>query len=693
MKNKHIYVLGTGLSHDGSVCLLKDGRIAVAIEKERLTRKKHDGHNDRQAMQYCLDAENITIDDVDLIVQNALIDCKFEFGNSRFRGERLIPDTSGVKVVTISHHLAHAYSTVGTCSFDDFNVLVIDGNGNPYDVCIDLEGATIPEEERILPEVMHQYYEKDSYYSFKNGQLRSVYKDFSVYSNPNSYPMHPSSTIHSIGGMYAAASEYCLGGLDDVGKLMGLAPYGRPRVFDENIFDLRDGRVFVNYDWMKSYRKPIGASVNLKKNFQYYADIAYMIQRKVEEAILYVAKSRLKHEYSENLCYSGGVALNAVANAKLLKSPEVQNLYIEPAAGDNGIAIGCAFYGWLEVMKKERVRHNGSTAFGISYPEDEVLKVLQAYSFSDPTLLHTAIELFFKLLEDHNYFSGPGNFNEVMIFNILDHGVYQIRISEGKLKQIPVDAGNPSCKVNINSDFFYKGILDPKLFMSAEAERNIDTTNFSTLEIFNASVNWESLKSKLDAHIISKTPQKRQLKYRHVKDIAKETAKLLANGSVIGWFQEGCEFGPRALGRRSILADPRNEGVRDFINAEIKFREDFRPFAPSVLKEDAAEYFDIHGESPYMILVAPIKDKWRNKLKSVVHEDGSCRIQTVTRCWNEKYFDLLAEFKKVSEVSVLLNTSFNKRGTPIVETPKDSLDFFFSCKLDNLVMGNYLIEK
>ena len=184
------------------------------------------------------------------------------------------------------------------------------------------------------------------------------------------------------------------------------------------------------------------------------------------------------------------------------------------------------------------------------------------------------------------------------------------------------------------------------------------------------------------------------IKYKKSNNVAVDTAKLLSEGNVVGWFQDGSEFGPRSLGRRSILADPRNPDVRDFINAKIKFREDFRPFAPSVLKEDADIYFKMEGiESPYMIMVFDIREEWKEKIKSVVHENNTCRVQTVTPEWNKKYYDLLTEFKKETGISILLNTSFNRRGMPIVETPKDAIDFFFECSLDYLVLGDYIISK
>ncbi len=175
--------------------------------------------------------------------------------------------------------------------------------------------------------------------------------------------------------------------------------------------------------------------------------------------------------------------------------------------------------------------------------------------------------------------------------------------------------------------------------------------------------------------------------------MASVAARLLSEGKVIGWFQGGCEFGPRALGRRSILADPRRKDIREFINARIKNREDFRPFAPSVLRGDVNAYFQYDGDSPYMILVVKVRPEWREMIPAVVHQDDSCRIQTVTPEWNDRYYRLLEEFKKITGVGILLNTSFNRRGMPIVETPLQALYLFFESDLDCLILNDLIIYK
>jgi carbamoyltransferase len=555
-----IYILGTHVSHDGSACLLKDGRICVAIEKERITRRKHAGGNDADAIKYCLEAAGITFQDLALVVQNA------NFGmlaahDKWWRGARLFDDS--VPIVTISHHLAHAYSAIGTAPFDEAAVLTLDGCGNGLDECIDLGSGVVLEDPPT--ELRHLYFEKDSYYQFADNKLSMVVKDFSEWGTGiKNYPLHPSTTKHSIGGLYLAASMYAFNGFEDAGKLMGLAPYGKSGVYDFEMFELKEGRVFVRYDWMTEFNQPCHGPAELKANFQYYADFAYWVQKELERAILYVVNSRYDLSPSDNLAYTGGVALNAVANRRVLKESKFKNLYIQPAAGDNGLALGCAYYGWMEVLKRERVKHSGSMYLGKTYGRQSVVDILPKY---------------------------------------------------------------------------------------------------------------------------------KQLQTSHGDDYIIRTAQLLAEGKTIGWFQDAAEFGPRALGNRSILADPRRPEMRDFINARIKFREDFRPFAPSVLKEDVGIYFDCDYESPYMILVAPVREEWREKLPSVIHCDHSARIQTVTQVMSPKYYELLRAFKEITGISVLLNTSFNRKGMPIVETPEQAIDFFLHCELDVLVLDNFIIRK
>ena len=563
MSNKPIYILGTGLSHDGSACILKDGHIISGIEKERITRRKHDGGNDKQAVAYCLDAAGISFTDLSLVVQAA--NFEKEISPDYYNGDRLShPD---VPVVTISHHLAHAYSAIAASPFKTANVLVVDGAGSPAAQCDDW-----PDEQTRLHWVSQtgMYCEKDSFYYYDGAELKCLHKDFSEMKlfAPAAGAVRMPTNYHSIGGLYAAASNYCFGNLDDAGKLMGLAPYGRNVYGEKPLFAFENGSTIVLHEALEQLDRPAADYNIFKQNFQHYADVARWVQKETEKAVTILARHRMEMYPYDHLCYAGGVALNAVANARLLQEKIARKLYMQPAAGDNGLSIGCAFYGWHEVLKKEMpAAQTKSVFFGKSYDTKVISDVLNTH------------------------------------------------------------------------------------------------------------------------------PEQERFSWYEAEDVATATASLLAQGKIVGWFREGAEFGPRALGHRSILADPRLTAVQQHINANIKFREDFRPFAPAVLKEDVAEYF-VHGyDSPYMILVDEIKEHWRDVVPGIVHVDGTCRVQTVDHVWNPVFHTLLQAFKKETGISILVNTSFNRKGMPIVETPQDALGFFLDCDLDVLVMEHFIITK
>ena len=562
--SKPIYVLGTGLSHNGSAVLLKDGAICVAIEKERISRVKHDGGNDSDAIQYCLDAEGITLDDITVVVQceNFTLP-KRDF----FKGKRLFVDSNQPKIIDISHHLAHAYSAVGTSPFSDCNVMVIDGCGSPLEQFIELH----PEQKDFVDASFLQLHqmqcEKDSFYHFNGQTLTPLVKDFSVLAQQSSSKFQLPTTQHSIGGFYASISKYVFGDMDDVGKLMGLAPFGTSGMYDFEAFEFQSGRVLVKDDWQKLFNNPSQGYEYFKEHFDYYANVAKWAQEQVEKAVIQCIKNRVEQFPNENLCYSGGVALNAVANAKLEDLNLVKNLHIEPAAADNGLALGCAFYGWLEYLKMPKIEHDGSTCFGKNYTENEV----------DEALISS---------EDY------------------------------------------------------------------------DTIKFGSED-----------------------------------ELLHYCANKLNEGKTIGWFQSGSEFGPRSLGRRSILAHPGIVGMKDHINRNIKFREDFRPFAPAVLQEKVHEYFEVGRNSPYMILVDKTRKEFVEQLQNVTHQDGSARVQTIEKSWNPKFYKLVEAFEKESGIAVLLNTSLNRKGMPIVETPAQALQLFSQTALDILVVKDTVLEK
>ena len=554
---KDVYVLGTGLSHNGSSVLLKNGRVLVGIEKERLSRLKHDGGNDTLSVEYCLQTAGITLDQVDLVVQceNFVIPSK-----NQFKGKRVFESYSEDRFYAISHHLAHAYSAVGTCPFESFYVMVIDGCGSPHDQCLDRDFSLT---ELNLDTEHGLICEKDSFYFYNGRQLQTLFKDFSPLNTQKS-PWLP-TTNHSIGGFYAAVSHYCFRNLNDIGKLMGLAPLGKPEIQHE-AFRFDNGRVFLKDDWDNPLKSPATDWQDFKLRKDHFANIAHWAQEQIEKAVEYIFDSRLKGRPSLPLAYSGGVALNAVANGKLLQKHMIDEFYIEPAAADNGLALGCAFYGWLEILKKERQPHDGDTCFGKSYQ--------------------------FPNLEDQ-----------------------------------------------------------------------IDGLQNCTVE------------------------------YLDEETLLRKTAGYIAQNKTVGWFQGACEFGPRALGRRSILANPSNEGMKDHINRNIKFREDFRPFAPALLVEELPALFQDQFQSPYMILVDRPLESAKEKLRSVIHVNGTARTQTVDPHWNPKFHRLIQAIKAETGLGVVLNTSFNKKGQPMVETPKEAIELFINSALDVLVIENHLICK
>jgi carbamoyltransferase len=547
---------------------MRDGEIVVGIEKERITRKKHDGFNDRLTLEYCLEAEGITWADVDLLVENNTKN-RFELEDQRLRLGREIPEF--VPRVNISHHLAHAYSAAGASPFSETTVVVIDGRGSSLDNCVDVTPHLLPADVRAMPAGHRdRLFEKASVYFFQDGRMETVFKDYSPLLSKSldrvRFPLAPPTMEHSAGEFYGGVSYYVFGKNFQEGKLMGLAPYGRPGIFSGDGFVLREGRAFINYDDPPDVPSELyGGFYERPERFQTYADLAYWAQKELEKALIYLVGTAHALAPSRNLSYAGGLALNAVANRRLFTETPFDNIFIQPAAGDNGIAVGCCYYGWLEVLKRGSVKHSGISAFGRRYDAGQCSSALAS------------------------------------------HG--------------------SACTVT-----------EPESIVSA-------------------------------------------------------AARILADGGVVGWFQGPSEFGPRALGFRSILADPRLAEMQDFINREVKLREDFRPFAPSVTEEDAAVYFEDDFESPYMILVMKTRPEWRERIPAVVHKDGTARVQTVSQSMNPLYHRLLKEFQRFAGIPVLLNTSFNRRGMPIVETPEQAVEFFLESELHALVLHRYLVTK
>ena len=592
------FILGiSAFYHDSAAALIKDGEIIAAAQEERFTRKKHDSGYPENAVNFVLNFAKINLSKVDHIVFYEKPFLKFErlletyvaFAPKGFASfakampiwlreklfqKKLIIDYLKLhdknfkdenKILFSEHHLSHAASAFYPSPFDDAIVLTADGVG---------EWATTT-------------------VAIGTGDKLEIKKELH-------FP-------HSLGLLYSAFTYYT-GFKVNSGeyKLMGLAPYGKPKYIDQilnYLIDLKDDGTFIldqkyfNYStgltmtnekfdnlFGNPPRKP-----EKDKITQFHMDIAASIQHVTEKIMLMLARS-LKAEYKlSNLCLAGGVALNCVANGKILNEKIFENIWVQPAAGDAGGSLGAALAYWHIDLKKERKNvtedNMQGSYLGNSFEEEEIKKTL----------------------------------NEI------------------------------------------------------GAEYKIMTEN----------------------------------------DIIEKTAIEISNGKAIGWFQGRMEFGPRALGNRSILGDPRSDKMQKNLNLKVKYRESFRPFAPSVLKEDVSNWFELNTDSPYMLFVSNIKSEKiikitedekklfgidllnikRSEIPAVTHVDYSARIQTVYEETNKKYYKLIKKFKQITNCPVLINTSFNIRGEPIVNTPQDAFNCFMGTELDVLVIGNYYLEK
>jgi carbamoyltransferase len=572
MSNNHAYILGiNAYDHDVSACLLRDGEIACAIAKERITRRKHDSGFFQEAVDYCLSAEGIGLDDVDLVVRNCYVlpvedmEVRLLYQGDMEPKERLQASrhplylSKSNKVVTISHHLAHAYSAFAACPFDEGVVMVVDGVGS--------YNADVTEGERPRDGADPLARESESYYRFQGCKLETLRK---VWLAPTrGFLSDEFYYMRGLGALYSRVSSYIFSDWDKCGEVMGLAPYGRPDAI-KPLLDIKDGALTV-FDWdadfNKPYMPPEEPNWEASPSMQHWKDLAWRVQSDTERVLLERAIWLRETTGARNLCLAGGVALNCVANGRLAREAGFDNVWIQPAAGDDGIAIGCAFYGHLAIQKKPRSFVMQHAFVGVPYSDEQA----QAATSTLPVRLQT----------------------------------------------------------------------------------------------------------------ITTRPS----------DICAESARLLSEGEIFGWFQGRSEFGPRALGNRSILADPRNPAMKDRLNAQVKFRQAFRPFAPIVLAERAGEIFEGDQESPFMLLAKHVHSDWKHKVPAIVHVDGTARVQTVRREHNERLYRLLQEFDRITGVPVLLNTSFNIRGQPIVETPQDAVECFLSTGLDRLALHDMLLTK
>ncbi len=583
--------------HDSAATILVDGKIIAAAQEERFTRKKHDSNYPYNAIEFVLNFAKLKLSDVDQIIFFEKPFLKFErlletyvafaprgfksfcmampvwLKDKLFQKKMLFNELKkhdnnfddDKKIYFSDHHLSHAASAFFPSPFDEAIVLTADGVG---------EWATTTV---AIGKGNNLEIKKEIHFPHSLGLL---YSAFTYYT-----------------GFKVNSGEY---------KLMGLAPYGKPIYVNKiknNLIDIKeDGSFHLNQKYFnyatgitmtnKKFDDLFGQKVRdakYEKLTQFHMDIAASIQKVTEDIMINLTKY-LKQEFKiPNLCLAGGVALNCVANGKILSKKIFDNIWVQPAAGDAGGSLGAALALWhIEQKNPRNVDKNDSmqgSYLGPKYSQEQI---------------------------------------------------------EEQLKR----AG-------------------------------------AKYEIFK------------EQELLDKTST----------DLSKEEA--------IGWFQGRMEFGPRALGARSILADPRSEKMQKNLNLKVKYRESFRPFAPSILKEDLSEWFDINTDSPYMLMVSNInKDKSiimteeqkklfgidklnvkRSEIPAVTHVDYSARIQTVHKETNEKYFKLIKKFKEKTNCPILVNTSFNVRGEPIVNTPLDAFNCFMGTDLDKLVIGNCYLDK
>ncbi len=585
--------------HDSAAAILIDGKIIAAAQEERFTRKKHDSSYPFNAVEFVLNFSNLKLNNVDYIIFYEKPFLKFErlletyvaFAPSGFKSfcssmpiwlkEKLFQKKmifnklkehdkhfNNINKIHFSeHHLSHAASAFYPSPFDEAIILTADGVGEWATTTVAIGKKN---ELKILKEIHFPH------------SLGLLYSAFTYFA-----------------GFKVNSGEY---------KLMGLAPYGKPKYKNlilDNLVDVKEdgsfklnqsyfnyatGLTMTNEKFNKLF-KQTPRNPKKEKITQFHMDIAASIQSVTEEILIKLTRSLSKEYKISNLCLAGGVALNCVANGKILREGSFKNIWIQPAAGDAGGSLGAALGLWYIELKKER-------------------------------------------------------------------------------------------KINNNNDTMAGSYLGPEY-----SEKEI----IKSLELVGAK--FETFSEN---------------------EIIEKTSVALKEGKAIGWFQGRMEFGPRALGSRSIIADARSITMQKNLNLKVKYRESFRPFAPSITFEDLHEWFDLNHESPYMMLVSNVSQKKckkmtedeenlfgidklnvkRSIIPAVTHVDYSARIQTVHKETNPKYHRLISEFKKKTECPVIVNTSFNVRGEPIVNTPSDAFDCFMGTELDVLVIGNcYLIKE
>ena len=545
---------------NGGVCLIVDGEVKMLINEERLTRKQYQAGFSKSLL-YILENNGLGINDVDLFVASSCLDVLASPEEVRRQLVNNGFDVPLEKIQVCHHHLSHAYSAFFPSPFEEAIVMVLDGDGN-----------VLTEEMAQGTHTQEKYWnnknEHNSYYLGKGTEVTLLERD-EINAGENGF-----------GGVYRYFTYFCgFPGYKYAGKLMGLSAFGaeRNKYKDVQIFDLQPNGIVkcmvpdsdrlnsaqVVEEWFHSQGVNVMARKEGGEITEDIEDIAWLIQRELDRALLHKVQYLIEKTGIKNLCIAGGVGLNAVSNRFLLDHSRIENIYIQPAAGDSGQCLGDAYYGLAHFDTEHAVRKPISVYQGKEYSDEEIITALKSFT----------------------------------------------------------------------------GITFQQMGFS---------------------------------------------------ELAFLAAQKIAEGKIIGWFQDRSEIGPRALGNRSILADPRKAEMKDIINERVKHRENFRPFAPSVLEEKSQEWFDISISAPYMIINAQVKQ--HDKIPAVTHVDGSARIQTVTRGQNEKYHELISQFEKITGVPVLLNTSFNDNEA-IVESPFDALNTFMRTNLDALFIGNYFVQK
>jgi carbamoyltransferase len=540
----NVKILGLGGSgHNFSACIVEDGNVVYAVEEERLNRVKYAlfARDESKvklarnyAAKYCLKNAGYTMSDIDYVATNDIIDPRYIAKYQR-------------NLQIYNHHLSHASSVYFTSPFSEAAIMVVDGNGSNFG---------------------DSQYETISFFHAEGNKLNKFYVHKGNRIDVDNDDLTPNN---SIGGFYRVITEAIGFHFLDDGKTMGLSSYGSERYIKDfyryYTFSDKDGFLQSDQDILR-LKNFIQEELSLSKNsFKTKADFARAVQYHTEELLIQLAIIIHKKTSSENLCISGGVALNSVANTRLIKETPFKKLYVFPASSDAGCAIGSALYTFYGQLGNKWVPRKKpfSPYLGAQYNKVSIQKVLDEYS--------------------------------------------------------------------------------------------------------------------------------EQIIYRESQNIFKETAALLKEGNVIGWYQGRSEIGPRALGNRSIIADPRNVDTRYRINKTIKRREFFRPLAPAILEDYQLAYFTNMVPSHYMLHVNEINSKMTNDMGAVSHIDGTARVQTVTKSNNPIFYNLIDHFRKLTDVPLLLNTSFNGSGEPIVETPLDAIKSFFSLGLDVLVIDNFIIER